>query len=142
MDYELDTPATSDMISCGRLLLGGQQFSDFRFTWTGNFRQGTYDLIAAGSPPVGSLGSSLSGTIDGLPATLAVQNNDLVLNVTPEPSTLALLAAGVIGLAGYVWRRKCAARRTARPAAFDPQDAPAILSPSHSTPASAARRAA
>jgi formylglycine-generating enzyme required for sulfatase activity len=60
----------------------------------------------------------------------------------PEPSTLALLAAGAIGLAGYGlrWRR---ATRTAKPVAFDQQDAPAILSfPSCSCSAHAARRAA
>ncbi len=62
--------------------------------------------------------------------------------VTPEPSTLALLVAGALGLVGYGWRRRVA--RTAKPAVFDQQhDAPAILSlPSHSSPASAARRAA
>ena len=94
MDFELDTPSTSDLISCGSLDLNGQQFSDFDFTWSGNFGRGNYDLIEAGSVS-GSLGSSTSGTIDGYTATLAVQgNNDLVLIVTPEPSTLALLAAG------------------------------------------------
>jgi hypothetical protein len=37
----------------------------------------------------------------------------------PEPGTLALLAAGAFGLVGYVWQRRMAARRTAKPAAFD-----------------------
>ena len=59
----------------------------------------------------------------------------------PEPSTFGLLAAGAIGLVGYVWRRRAA--RTSKPAALDQQDAPAILSfPSPSSPAYAARRAA
>ncbi len=63
--------------------------------------------------------------------------------VTPEPSSLVLLAAGAFGLLGYGWRRRRAARRTVRPAAFDQQDAPPILSfPSQSSPASAARRVA
>ena len=72
----------------------------------------------------------------------------LTLNVTadvvPEPSTLTLLAAGAIGLVGYGLRRRRAAGRTAKPAAFDqPQDEPPILAfPSRSFPASAARRAA
>ena len=105
LDYELDTPGTSDMISCGSLVLSGQQFSDFNFTSTANFEPGTCDLIAFTSSS-GSVGANTSGIIDGLPATLAVQGNNLVLNVTPEPSTLALLAAGVIGLAGYGLRAR------------------------------------
>jgi hypothetical protein len=70
----------------------------------------------------------------------------LTLNVTadvvPEPSTLSLLAAATLGLAGCAWRRRRAAGRSARPAPQD--DAPACLSfPSHSSaPAKVARRAA
>ena len=67
---------------------------------------------------------------------------NVTANVTPEPSALVLLAAGTVALVGYSLRRR-AARRTANPAAFDPQDAPPILSfHSHASPAHAARRAA
>ena len=66
MDFELDSPS-GDMLSCGSLVLGGPlEFSDFGFTWTGNFGPGTYDLIKATSLPSGVLGNSASGTIDGL----------------------------------------------------------------------------
>ena len=86
---------TSSMISCGSLVLSSPlEFSNFEFTPTANFRPGTYDLIAAGSLPSGVLGNSVSGTIDGLPANLAVQGNELVFTVVPEPSTLALLGIG------------------------------------------------
>ena len=65
MDYELDTPSTSDEIdACGNLTLNGQQFSDFNFTWSANFGPGNYDLIDFGSSS-GSLGTNTSGTIDG-----------------------------------------------------------------------------
>ena len=142
MDYELDAPGTSDLILAGNLALNGQQFSDFDFTWTSNFGPGTYDLIESGSVPSGVLGNSTSGTIDGYSANLAVQGDDLVLDVspTPEPSTLALLAAGALGLLVYGWRRR--ATRTAKPAAFDQEDAPAILSfPSQASQAHMVRRA-
>ncbi len=102
-------------------------------------------LVSAVSLPNKRLAVSVA--LDGYPATLAVVGDNLVLSVTPEPSTLALLAAGAIGLVAYGWRRRRAAGGTAKPAAFDqaePQDdAPAILFfPSHSSPASAAQRAA
>ena len=49
------------------------------------------------------------GPVDGYSATLAVQantpNQELVLNVAPEPPTLVLLAAGAIGLLGYGLKR-------------------------------------
>ncbi len=107
MDYELDSPSTSDevLMPTGELILSGQQFSSFNFTWTADFGPGTYDLITFGSSS-GSLGANTSGSIDGLPAALTVTNNDLVLTVVPEPSTLALLGAGVVGLIGWVWRRR------------------------------------
>jgi hypothetical protein len=128
----------------GELVLTGQQFPNFNFTWSANFGPGSYDLIDFSSSS-GSLGANTTGTIDGYAARLAVQGDDLVLTVTPEPSTFALLAAGAIGLVGYgCWRRKVA-RRTAKPAALDQQDDdPPILSfPSHrSHQASAARKAA
>ncbi len=86
MDYALDTPADSDEVymPSGPLVLGGQQFADFNFTLMAGFAPGTYNLIDAQSIS-GSLGTSTSGTIDGLPATIAVQGNNVVLTVVPEP---------------------------------------------------------
>ena len=98
MDYELDTPSTSSevLMPSGELILSNQQFTDFDFTWTSNFGPGNYDLIAFESSS-GSLGANTSGTIDGLPATLAVSNNELVLTVVPEPSKLTLLGPAFSG---------------------------------------------
>jgi hypothetical protein len=60
----------------------------------------------------------------------------------PEPSSIALLAAGVIGIVPNCFRRQRAARLAKR-TTFPRADDPAILSfPSHSSPSSAARRAA
>jgi fibronectin-binding autotransporter adhesin len=105
MDYDLDTPSTSAFVLAHSVSLGGQQLSDFNITPTGNFGPGSYDLIEAGSFS-GSLGSNNQAIIDGFPATLSVQNNDLVLTVVPEPSALAILAAGAMGLVGHGWRRR------------------------------------
>ena len=109
MSFELGMPV-SDMISMptGTFTLNGQQFTDFSFTPLAGFGPGQYPLIEALSFS-GSLSANNSGMVDGYPAAIAVQGNDeLVLNVStvPEPSTLALIAAGAMGLAAYVWRRR------------------------------------
>jgi len=95
---------------------------------------------------------SLSGAFDevtlptldnGLTWNTSNVNTNGTITVTPEPSSFALLtAAGIVGLASYVWSRRRAARRTANPVAFDQQDTPAILSFPSRSPVSAARRAA
>jgi autotransporter-associated beta strand protein len=106
MDYELDTPLTSGLLSCGTLVLTGQlEFSNFDFTWTSNFGPGTYNLIEAGSLPNGILGGDNSGSIDGYPANLALSGNEVVLKVVPEPSALSLLIVGSAGLLAFAWRR-------------------------------------
>jgi autotransporter-associated beta strand protein/uncharacterized repeat protein (TIGR03803 family) len=105
LDYDLDGVPTHNeiLMPTGQLILSDQQFSDFNFTTQAGFGEGTYILIDA-ELISGSLGNDLSGTVNGLSATLAVQGNDLVLNVVPEPSTLVLLAAGAMGLLGWAWR--------------------------------------
>ena len=81
--------------------------------------------------------------VTGLPSGWQVSysaDGVTVVSSVPEPSTFALLAAGAIALAGYGWRKRRVAR-TAKPAAFDQQDAPTtLLFPSRST--ETARRAA
>jgi hypothetical protein len=60
--------------------LNGQQSTDFDFMTTDNFGIGTYTLIQVGSI-TGSLGTDTTRTIDGLPATLAVQGGDMVVTL-------------------------------------------------------------
>jgi len=128
MDYALDTPADSDEVymPSGPLVLSGQQFADFNFTPLGGFGLGTYMLIDTSSVPIGSLGTSNSGTIDGLPAYIAVQGDDVVLNVVPEPGTLVLLGAAAMSLLSYGLRRRRASRRTVMQTPLDQHDAPTI----------------
>ena len=104
MDYDLDGFSTDNEVSLpsGTLSMHGQQFSNFNFTTASGFGPGSYVLVYAASIS-GSLGSNTSGTIDGLPASLAVQGNNLVVNVVPEPSALALLGVGLLACA---WRRR------------------------------------
>ncbi len=107
LDYELGTPTTSDEVymPAGFLVLNGQQFSDFGFTPLAGFGQGTYTLIDALSIS-GSLGPISSGMVGGYPANLGIQGNDLVLNVVPEPGTIALLVIGACALWGVGFRRR------------------------------------
>ena len=100
-DFELGSVAASDKVSMASstLTLNGQQFSDFTFT-PGGLRHGHLCAYRRRQHQR-FIGGNVSGTIDGLLGTLDIDtvNNDLVL-VIPEPSTLALLATGLIGLLG------------------------------------------
>ena len=108
MDYELGSLTNADEISMpmpgGTLNLNGQQFSDFNFTPLAGFEPGEYTLIGAGSIN-GTLGANTSGTVDGLMATIAIDGNNVVLTVVPEPPSIALVLAAAAGVIAWSWRR-------------------------------------
>ena len=134
---ELDIAGTGSSITslsiAGNLSLN----NDPTLNFSGSLTPGTYTIASYG------------GTLNGTFATLNIpagdtinygtgSNSSITISAVPEPSSVALLAAGALGLVGYVWRRQ----RTVKPAAFDRQD-PLILSfASHWSSAHAARRAA
>ena len=91
----------TSMSIIGNLNLNGDPTLDF----TGYLAPGTYTIASYG------------GTLSGQFATLNIPAGDTInygtgsdssiaLSVVPEPSTLALLVAGAIGLLAYVWRRR------------------------------------
>lgn len=82
--------------------------SDFTFTNSGGFGEGTYVLFSGAATLSGSLDSNdLTGTILGYSATLAMSGNDVILQVVPEPSAFAMLMAG----GGMLWMCRRSRRR-------------------------------
>jgi probable HAF family extracellular repeat protein len=88
------------------------------------------------------------GQICGQGINPSGQTDAFLLTPTPEPSTVALLGAGAVGLLGYAWRRRKQKRSLSiagesGDVETDLQEGPAILSmPSHWAESQSARRAA
>lgn len=86
-------------LTTGALNIGAGQleFSDFSFSILSGFGAGTYTLFDTNAAILGSLGSSLTGSIGAYTGTLSLGGaNDIILTVAPvpEPSTYGLLAVG------------------------------------------------
>jgi len=105
LEFELGT--SSDLILAGATLLGGVDFDNFTFLPGVGFGPGVYTLVNATS--ISGLGSGTTGTVGSYDATLSIDGDaqDLVLTVVPEPGTLGML--GVLGVAGWLLRRRRAA---------------------------------
>jgi hypothetical protein len=103
--FDLATIGSSDLVATfGTLTLGGQQFSDFTFNALAGFGPGTYTLFD-NTALSGSLGASLTGTVNGLGATLSISGSDVVLSVVPEPSAALSVIGGCAMLLGLRRRR-------------------------------------
>jgi hypothetical protein len=86
--FDLNSPSTSDSIatSSGAVHIGTGvlEIDDFVFTPGANFEEGIFTLISSDQAINGTLGTSLTTTLNGIPAKLALAdgNTDLVLIVT------------------------------------------------------------
>lgn len=103
--FELGTLSDMVLLTSGTLNIGAGilEFADFDFTALSGFGPGTYTLFDTSSTIEGSLGSSLTGTVGGFSATVAISGNDLVLDVVPEPAGVLLCS---LGLAMVLWRSR------------------------------------
>jgi autotransporter-associated beta strand protein len=91
----------TDLSITGNLSLNGAPTLDVRGS------------LAAGTYTIASYGGTLSGQFSALniPAGDTINygtgsNSSITLSAVPEPSTAALLGAGVLGLIGWAWRRR------------------------------------
>ena len=137
MDYDADllpggVSSENFLASEGSLVLGwfDPSTSQWENAIVGNIGSSNNHFVGVGAwngdTIVGDWGiNTASGTV----WAVVNHNSDFAIEVTPtpEPSTLSLIAAaGVVGLAGYVWRRR---KKIARESSCqDEADAPAILS--------------
>ena len=87
---------------------GVLNWDDFSFSTLAGFTGvGTYTLFDTNTAIVGSLGSSLSGSIGGNTGTLSILGGqDLILTVVPEPQTSILLGVGIFGMLHMLRRRR------------------------------------
>jgi len=122
--FVLSTTGASDEIKLGAgstLNIGtGLSFGSFVFDATGSFTGGTYVLFDTSSTSgaiLGTLGTSLTGTVDGVTGTISISSDgngdqDIVLTTmaVPEPGTVGLLGLGAACVLVAARRRS---RRTA-----------------------------
>ncbi|EDY20584.1 autotransporter-associated beta strand repeat protein [Chthoniobacter flavus Ellin428] len=101
--FAMDPAVTSAMVAVntGTLSIGTGvlEFNDFNFSAAGGFGTGnTYTLFHSTNAINGTLGANLTGQINGFVANIAIQGDDVVLQVVPEPNSMVMLL-GSIGMA-------------------------------------------
>jgi len=100
--------ASDQLVNDYTILYNTFNFGDFEFIAGSGFGAGTYDLMV-GTFLGDGLGTTTTGTINGLEAELVFNGSTLSVTVIPEPATVAaLLGALALGLA--FWRRTRANR--------------------------------
>ncbi len=109
LEYDLRTVSSSDLVLAQVVALGGIEFADFTFLPGVGFGPGVYTLINGTS--IAGLGGGVGGTIATIgeitytgALSIDSDNQDLVLTVIPEPLVAGL--TGLIGLAGWLLRRR------------------------------------
>ena len=110
-----DLGATGDKVvltNVGVLSIGSGKlnFDDFVFTARPGLAAGTYTLFHTSNTIVGTLGTSLTGTVGGFNAELATGNSgqDIVLITTiPEPVSFAIMGMAMAGLLARRKHRVC-----------------------------------
>ncbi len=116
--FELGAVGGSDMIqltnAASVLTIGSAllEFDDFDFSALAGFGAGIYTLFDTGSTISGTLGSNLSGTINGHDAVISFSGDgqDIILTVSvPEPGAISLTFAGLLSL--VFLRRRASLRR-------------------------------
>jgi autotransporter-associated beta strand protein len=109
LEFELGAVDDSDMVvlTSGTLDIDTLNFDEFSFLPQAGFGLGIYTPFDADSPIDGYINEA-NGRIGGIPASIWIDTagHDVLLGVVPEPSTLALAALGLFGLAFYGRRRK------------------------------------
>jgi hypothetical protein len=114
MQFELAAIGASDQVQLTNVATGLNigsgvlEFNDFVFTNLGGLTSGPYTLFDTGLPIIGTLGSSLSGSIGAFSATLGLGDggNDIVLTVSGGSPPGDFNGDGSVNAADYVvWRR-------------------------------------